>query len=465
MTPMSDRRRFLKNGILAAGALAAPYRFTSTVRSNEKAAPSDRLRLGCIGVANIGCPDAIEFTRLLDVPVICDVDSEYGLARTMNTKRVGVRKNGELSPPDTCKYYQEILDRKDVDAVAIATPDHWHIKIAIEALMAGKHVFCQKPLTLTLEENRLIRKACRKYDKQVFQVGTQQRSMRGQFMTAALMVRKGLLGKVHRVVCTIGDNRLVSGSIPETAPPVSLDWNLWLGQAQETPYRATQETRNGRPLMARGNFFFRYYYEYSGGNVTDWGAHHIDSALWALGLRAQEDGPVFFDGSKSILPVPYKDGYPTVPDRYNTSEFFDVKIRFENGLEMFLVKDSPDGNGILFEGENGRIHVSRGRIKGKAYEEKHHESFTEEDYTALYNGKPFESHKANFLRCIREGGMPVSDVYSNTLSMTICHLSNISIRLQRPVRWDPKEEKILGDEQAASFFSRQRRQGFDIPNV
>ncbi|MDO5554978.1 MAG: Gfo/Idh/MocA family oxidoreductase [Planctomycetia bacterium] len=464
-TTRSNRRTFLKQGMALAGASFIPSFLPPRTRAAHELPPSDRLRLAFIGVGNMGRPDAVQFTSLLDVAAICDVDSDYGLARTLATKRVGIHRGDELIPPDTYKHYQEILDRDDIDIVGIATPDHWHVKIAIEALMAGKHVFCQKPLTLTLEENQLIRTACEKYHQQVFQVGTQQRSMKGLFATAALMVRKGMLGTIRRVVCDVTGNPLISGPIPEAKVPQSLDWELWSGQTPIFPYRATEEMKNGRPLMARGNFFFRYFYEYAGGNITDWGAHHVDAALWALDRQAPDSGPVSIDGSKSILPVPFKDGYPQVSNEYNVSNEFNVVAKFADGLELNLVNHSDATNGILFEGDQGRIHVNRGRIKGKPYEDKLHESLTESDFEELYKGKPFESHKENFIRVIREGGVPVSDVFSNLPSVEICHLSNISIRLQRPITWDPVAKQITGDEQAASFQSRERRQGYDIPQV
>ncbi|MDO5553603.1 MAG: Gfo/Idh/MocA family oxidoreductase [Planctomycetia bacterium] len=460
-----SRRNFLKTGSVLAAAGFVPYFAPVRVRSAEELPPSDRLRLGFIGVGNMGLLDAIEFTSLLDVVAVCDVDSDYGLARTLASKSVGVHRGDELIPPDTYKYYQKILDRDDIDIVGIATPDHWHVKIAIEALMAGKHVFCQKPLTLTLEENQLIRNACDKYNKQVFQVGTQQRSMKGLFATAALMVRKGMLGKIQRVVCDVTGNSHVSGPIPEAPVPDSLDWDLWTGQAPVFPYRATKEMKNGRPLMARGNFFFRFFYEYAGGSITDWGAHHVDSALWALDRQESDSGPIAIDGSKSVLPVPFKDGYPLVSNEYNASREFNVVVKYADGLELVLVNHSDATNGILFEGDQGRIHVNRGRIKGKPYEDKLHETMTESDFKLLYKGKPCEGHKQNFIRTIREGGLPVSDVYSNLPSMEICHLSTISIRLQRPITWDPVGKRITGDDQAASFQSRPRRDGYDIPQV
>jgi predicted dehydrogenase len=347
------------------------------------------------------------------------------------------------------------------------TTDHWHTKICIEALQAGKHVFCQKPLTLTVEENQLIRAACKKYNK-VFQVGTQQRSQRDQFALATLMIRKGLLGKVQKMTCDIGGSPTCE-PLPKAAVPETLDFDMWLGQAPLVEYIATPEVndpnrRDAWPRNSRTHYEFRWWYEYSGGKFTDWGAHHIDCAMWALNILGDGQGPVKFNPLIAEHPVPYKDGYPTENNRYNASHKFDIECTFEDGTVMHVVSDSKDGNGILFEGTEGRIHVSRGRIAGKPFEDikdNVRAMFPNEEFDKLYNGKRFEDHKANFIRCIREGGLPVSDVYSHIQAMNVCHLSAIAARLGREVAWDPKTEKT-GDAQSQSFIARKQRKGYEI---
>lgn len=445
----TTRRSFLKRSAATAGAaLATPYLFSSAQPLRAEAA-NDRLRIGCIGVGSMGKGDARDFSHLCDIAAICDVDSDYGLAQAMNVGEIARYK------PDQYKDYRKILERKDIDVVSIVTVDHWHVKIAIEALQAGKHVFCQKPLTLTVEEGKRIRDAVKKYPKQVFQVGTQQRAQRDEFLLAALMVRKGVLGDITKMTADIGNNP-VSGPLAKEAAPESLDWDFWQGQCKPVDY-----------IKRRCHYEYRWWYEYSGGKYTDWGAHHIDFAHWALGEVGEGMGPTSVKPIMIKNTVEFKDGYPTADDCYNTPEHFEVSCKFPSGIELLVVSRSQDGNGILIEGTKGKIHVNRGRIAGKAIEEKWHEGVvTEEDFVAMYNGKPFErNHKKNFINCIREGGTPVSDVISHVQSMNTCHLCAIASRLNREIKFDPKTETIQGDEQASAFLSSPQRKGFEIPVV
>lgn len=455
------RRQFLQTvATFVAAATAIP--FAVNPKPVWAQAPSDRLRMGCIGVGSMGQGDAHGFNGLCDIIALCDVDEEYGLARTINAG-IGKRDaNGNVIKPDTYKDYRRILERDDIDVVSIVTPDHWHVKMAVEALQAGKHVFCQKPLTLTLEENLIIRKACERYGK-AFQIGTWQRCQRDQFVKATLMVRKGYLGDIKKITCDIGASP-TSGDIPTMQVPATLDWELWQGPAPRHEFRGQRSDTNGNCFgQTRCHYEYRWWYEYSGGKFTDWGAHHIDCSLWALNLQTPGTGPTTFECVHAEHPVEFRDGYPVVDNRYNTSHNFDINCKFDNGIEMHVVSHSPDGNGILFEGTKGRMHVSRGRCKGKPVEELPADAFTEDDYVELFHGKPFEGHKENFIRCIREGGTPISDVVSHVQAMHCCHLAGITARLGRTVKWDPKAEKIVGDEQAASFFARKETKGYEIP--
>ncbi|MDA0255982.1 MAG: Gfo/Idh/MocA family oxidoreductase, partial [Planctomycetota bacterium] len=335
---------------------------------------------------------------------------------------------------------------------SIVTPDHWHVKIAIEALEAGKHVFCQKPLTLTIEENKLIRAACEKHPDRQFLIGTQQRSDRGRFLRAVNMVQKGLLGPIKKV--TVGINGSPTGGpFPVAEVPKELDWEMWLGQAPQVDYREK-----------RCHYQFRWWYEYSGGKFTDWGAHHVDIAQWALGEDTQGKGPVTIDGTDAKHPVPFKDGYPERDDSYNTSNDFAILCSFPSGVEMNVT--SRGDNGILFEGEKGKLFVNRGKITGTPIEENwDKDQFTDEDVVALYKGKPHEGHKDNFYRCIREGGLPVSDVFSHLITMNTCHLTAIAARLGRSITWDPAAEVITGDDQAQAMTARTPRAGYEIPRI
>jgi predicted dehydrogenase len=390
----------------------------------------------------MGTGDAHGHAQFGDIVAVCDVDNRHA-ERCRNDDNSGKCK------ADVYRDYRHVLDRDDIDVVSIVTPDHWHVKIAIEALQAGKHVFCQKPLSLTLEENRLARAAAEKFPKLQFFIGTQQRSQKDQFLRAVNMVHKGLLGDIKKV--TVGINGSPTGGpFPVAEPPKELDWGMWLGQAPKVDYREK-----------RCHYEFRWWYEYSGGKFTDWGAHHVDIAQWALQEDSKGKGPTSIDGTDVKHPVPYKDGYTTVDDCYNTAHDFAVVCKFPSGVEMVI--DSRSDNGVLFEGEKGRMFVNREKCTGKPIEENwDKDQFTDADIQKLYKGKPYEGHKQNFYRCIREGGLPVSDVYSHIMAMNTCHLASIAGRLGRTIKWDPAAEKIVGDEQANAMLSRPSREGYEI---
>ena len=441
-TQPTSRRTFL--GTTASAAAAVPY-FAWTNPAFANLSANDRPQIGCIGTGSMGTGDARDHARFGDIVAVCDVDNRHA-ERCRNDDKAG------KGLADVYRDYRRVLDRPDIDVVSIVTPDHWHVKIAIEALQAGKHVFCQKPLSLTLEENRLARAAAEKYPHLQFFIGTQQRSDRERFLRAVNMVHKGLLGPIKKV--TVGINGSPTGGpFPIADVPRELNWEMWLGQAPEVPYRER-----------RCHYEFRWWYEYSGGKFTDWGAHHVDIAQWALQEDQKGKGPIKIDGTDAQHPVPFENGFPTVDDCYNTSQDFAITCTFPSGTEMIVT--SRGDNGILFEGEKGRVFVNRERITGKPIEDEwDKDQYTEADVIALYKGKPFEGHKENFYRCIREGGLPVSDVYSHVMAMSTCHLSAIAARLGRMINWDPATETILGDDQAAAFIARAARSGYEIPRV
>lgn len=442
--PRIDRRAFLgSSAVLAAATASGCFPWTRNAFANTMA--NDRPRIGCIGLGGMGRGDAHGHRSFGDILALCDVDEDHA-------KKANEDPNIGAGKADTYADYRKVLERPDIDVVSVVTPDHWHVKIAIEALQAGKHVFCQKPLTLTLEENQLIRNACRKFSNRVFFVGTQQRSDRDRFLRAVNLVQKGLLGDIQKITVGINGGD-VGGPFSKIDSPPNLDWNMWLGQAPLVDY-----------IPQRCHNTFRWWYEYSGGKFTDWGAHHVDIAQWAIGKNGEGSGPVEIDGTDAKHPVPFENGYPTVDDSFNSSHDFNVIARFENGPEMHIT--SRGDNGILFEGTKGRFFVNRGKITGQPIEENwDKDQFGPEQLQELYKGKPFEGHKQNFFRCIAEGGLPVSDVYTHIQTMNTCHLAVIAARLNKVINWDPNAEQILGDEQAASFFARVPRPGFEIPTV
>ncbi|WP_390621107.1 Gfo/Idh/MocA family protein [Stieleria neptunia] len=408
-----------------------------------------------IGLRNQGWTITQKSFRFADFAALADVDANV---LGDNVEKV---KMAQGKAPDAYKDYRKILDRKDIDAVMIATPDHWHTKIAIEAMYAGKDVYCEKPLTLTIDEGKQIEKVVKETGR-VFQVGTMQRSESEQrFLQAVALVNNGRVGTVKKVTCGI-NGMVASPKIPVAPVPDGLDWDLWLGPAPKVDYRALPELREGYgggvPLYSNCHYSFRNWHEYSGGKLTDWGAHHVDIACWALG--ASDTGPSKIAPLDYSLPVAYKDGHPTVADQYNAATKFNIRVDMPNDVEMIITSEGD--NGILFEGTKGRFFVNRGKIVGRPVEDLVQHPLPEGAVEAVYGGPVSENHTANFIEGMKSRKQPISDVWTHNRMLEICHLSNIAMRLGRELNWDPDKREIIGDEQANSFLSRESRKGFEI---
>jgi len=449
------RRDFLKTSVAATAAGSMPYWFTSA-RSEAFAFQSanERPVIGCIGTGNrwgaVG-PQALKFG---DCVAVCDVDANHAGKARDRVKGIQ-NKKGQSAEIAVHEDYRKILDRKDVDVVTIVTPDHWHSKIAIEAMKAGKDIYCEKPLTLTIKEGQQIIKVLKETNR-VFQVGTQQRTEMGQrFLKAIALIRAGRIGDVKRVTCDIG-GAPTSGPIPKADPPAGLNWEKWLGQTPLVDYRYKKAGKRGN---SRCHGEFRWWYEYSGGKMTDWGAHHVDIATWAIGM--DKSGPISLEGTAEH-PVPFKNGFPTKDDQYNTATKFTIDVVYPNGVQMQIVSHSPDGNGILFEGTAGRFHVSRGRMKGKPADDLKSNPLPEGAVAEVYGGKQPTSHMQNFMECVKSRELPISDVFTHYRALTTCHLANIAIRLDRKLQWDPQAERIVGDREAQTWLAREQRKGYEI---
>ncbi len=423
------RRDFVKTGAALSGAgLVTPYWLTGAARAEPA---GTNLRFGAIGVNGRGF-DLVEqaIRGGAQLMAIADVDSQPAEQRKQQT-------GGKA---DLYVDYRKLLDRKDIDFVTIGTPDHWHTKIALEAMHAGKDVYCEKPLTLTIDEGKLLRKAV-KDSGRVFQVGTQQRSEYGSnFLTAVALCRAGRVGDIQRITCAIG-NADSGGPFKEQEPPAHLDWDFWLGPAPKVPY-----------MPERCHFKFRWWYDYSGGQVTDWGVHHVDIAHWAMG--ATDTGPVAIEGTGE---------FPKIPLGYETAVKFNIKCNFRSGVELLIVNAVPEfDNGVLIEGTQGRLFVNRGKLTGRPVEALAEAPLPEGALLKLCKGKQPGSHMGNFMECIKDHGEPVSDVASHHRSITTCHLANIAIRLGRPIRWDPDSEQIIGDDEANAWQKRKQRSPYQF---
>lgn len=451
-SPETTRRQFLQS---MAAASTAAILLPSPNRAFGYQAANDRPVFATIGLRNQGWTITNKSFKFADFAALADVDANVLGANVEKVEKAQGKK------PDSYKDYRKILDRKDIDAVMIATPDHWHTKIAVEAMYAGKDVYCEKPLTLTIDEGKLIEKVVKETGR-VFQVGTMQRTESGQrFLQAIALVRAGRIGKVKKVTCGIGGFG-ESPQLPVAPVPENLDWDFWLGPAEKVDYRALPQMREGYgggvPLYSNCHYSFRNWHEYSGGKLTDWGAHHVDIACWAIG--ANDTGPSKVTPLNYSLPVEYKDGHPTVHDRYNIATEYNIQADMPNDIELLITNE--DDNGILFEGTEGRFFVNRGKITGKPVEDLKDNPLPEGAIEEVYGGKVSENHTANFIEGMQSREQPISDVWSHNRMLEICHLSNIAMRLDRPVKWDPEKREIIGDEQANAFLSRESRKGFEI---
>ena len=447
-----DRRLFLKSAAGAGLAASIPYYFSdSTTFASEF--ENDRIPIGLIGAGGMGVGNIDSAKEWVNLVAIADADE--GRAGKAN------RKFSE-GKADVYKDYRHILDRDDIKTVHIATPDHWHTKPLIEAMLAGKDVYCEKPLTLTIDEGKLIRKV-QKETGRIVQVGTQQRSTFNLFAKAIAIVNEGRLGKIKRIQCAIG-GAPSSPAIPVAEVPKDLDWDRWLGPAPAVDYRSAPKGKGQRRGNSNGHYEFRWWYEHSGGKLTDWGAHHVDIAKWALEVNGQTEGPLSISGSAKH-PVEFKDGFPVETDRYNTATEFNYTVKFPGDTEIVIRHDTD--NGVLIEGEKGRIFVNRRKLAGKPVEELADNPLPEDAIKKIYKGLPTENnarkaHWLNFLHCHREQVEPISDVHSHMRMLNICHLVGISARFGRPVNWDDKNEIITGDDQANAFLKRSYRQGYEI---
>jgi len=408
-------RRSILKGVAAAAA--GPYVLTSQALGGPgKAAASERLNMASIGFRGQGGGHlrALLGNRDVQVTGLCDVD------------RGVLYKGLERAPQGTfgTSDFRELLARGGLDGVVIATPDHWHVPIAMAAIKVGADVYCEKPLTLTIHEGRLLSDAARRYGA-VFQTGSQQRSGR-QFLQACELVRNGYLGTLHTV--KVGIPTRGGSSKPWTPQPVpdDFDYEMWLGPAPWAPYHPD-----------RCHYNFRFNRDYSGGDMTNWGAHHLDIAQWGLG--ADDAGPIAVQGR----------GKCNKTGLHNVFYAVDVEFQYPHNVKLLL----GGGGGTRFEGSEGWVYVSRGGIKAEPASLLK-VKFGPNDVRLMASG----SHMGQFLRAIRTREATICPAEVGHRSATVCHLANIAMELQRPLTWDPKAEVFPGDEEATRMTRRPRRE-------
>lgn len=447
-----SRRDLLKTAGFVTAATLTPWALP--VRQSLAKSPNERKRFALIGVGGNGTRTSPVGKELADLVALCDVDEEH------------LKHGNELlcdGKAELFRDYRELLSRDDIDLVQISTPDHWHAKILIEAMLAGKDAYCEKPLTLTIDEGKLVRKVQQQTGR-VVQVGTQQRSSFDKFNRALAIIAEGRLGKLKRLVVGI-DAGGWSPEIPVADVPKGLDWDRWLGPGPEMEYRYAKDAKRADKNYTNGHTHFRWWYEHSGGKLTDWGAHHVDIAMLGIAAAGQNNDPVLVDGTAKH-DVEFRDGMPLQNNRYNTARAFDLRVAFADGDVEMNIRHDVD-NGILFEGERGRIFVNRGKLVGKPVEDLESNPLADDAISKIYRGMPMEgndrpAHWANFMHAIDNRVLPISDVHSHMKMLNVCHLAGICCRLGRKVEWDQATESVVGDEQAAAMMKRPYRSGYEI---
>jgi predicted dehydrogenase len=406
------RRHFLTT----ATALSLPFLIPSQVLAKPRR--PDRIHLGIVGVGRRGQQLLEAMPEGAKIVAVCDVYKPRAEA-------VGGKYHATVFHD-----FRRVIDRKDVDAVVIATPDHWHALPSILACQAGKDVYCEKPLALTVREGRLMVKAARKYDR-VFQVGTQQRSLKPDRI-ACRLVRSGALGKVQKVV--VHDYVGPSGAwLPREDVPEGLDWDEWLGQAPgDLPYNNAYVFPENEPGWSSR-------YAFSGGEMTGWGAHGLDMVQWALGMDS--NGPVEV----------YAGDAPDQPDDAHVWWMYPGGITVETG-------DAPRAGG-RFYCERGEMHVDRNRFnimpEGLKRELLRGVDVSPSDET---------DHIRNFLECVRTRRRPRADVEIGQRSVTCAHLGNIARWVGGKLEWDPVAERFVDNDRANSHLDRERRKGYELPS-
>ena len=434
-----SRRHFLSQTAGAGALIAATPLFLRMSRGQESA--NDKLNVGAIGTSIY----ADRYTGKGEHPGRGgEVGHQAGkIGNMLAVADVNLRSARFFAEryEGKCEVYQDyrtLLDRKDIDAVTIGTPDHWHAKIAIDAMRAGKDVYCEKPMTLTIREGQQIIKVMEE-TKRIVQVGTQQRSEFDRaFLKAVAIARSGRLGDKLDALVSV-EKAVRGGPFENSDPPEELDWNMWLGQAPAVPF-----------CKQRHDYDFRWWLEYSGGQVTDWGVHHMDIGVWALGVEGT--GPAELEGAGS---------FGEIPNGYNVAHQFHCFFRYATGQTIRLFSGP---NELIISGSKGRIRVNRGGLKGAIVEQMNakERDQLDEDVYKLYGNKEPKSHMQNFFDCIKTRTQPISDVYSHHRCASNCHMANIAMLLGRRLQWDPVKEEFLSDDEANAMRTRTQREGFEI---
>lgn len=421
------RRRFIAT---SAAAMAVPYIVPSSVFARSgRVAPSERINVGLIGCGGMGRADMFGMISKPEVQIVAVCDPDKGRRdRTKADVENHYKQNapsGSYAGCDTYNDFRDLLARDDIDAVIQATPDHWHSLVVIAAARAGKDIYGEKPLSLNINQGRAMSDAVARYGR-VFQTGSQQRSDT-RFRHACELVRNGRIGRVHTITCG-----LPTGPTTENQKPVPIpdgfDYDLWLGPAPMAPY-----------CEGRTHWNFRWMLEYSGGQLTDWGAHHIDIAHWGMGTT--DTGPIEVQGIGE---------YPS-EGLWDAATNYRVECKYQNGVNLIVTNKFQ--NGVKFEGDDGWVFVTRGRIDAGD------KSLLTEQFgpneIRLYES---HDHHQDFLDRMRDRREPIAPIEQAHRTISVAHLGNIAMQLGRKIRWDPNREQIANDDSAQRMLGRAMRE-------
>jgi predicted dehydrogenase len=431
-----SRRGFFKSATALAAAAGLPLWYVEECLAAPQSETKDALRLGLIGCGGQGTGDAGNATRFGKILAVCDVDESHVAAAQR-------RFAGAKGYSD----FRKLLERKDLDAVICGTVDHWHTLVAIAAMKAGKDIYCEKPLTLTIDEGKHLVKV-QKETGRILQTGTQQRSD-VYFRLACNLVRNERIGKLEKVEVWLPAG-LRQGPFATSKVPKGFDFDFWTGQTAKVDY-----------VKERTHFSFRYWWEYSGGTMTDWGAHHNDIVLWAI--DPPEGGPVSIEGKQLV---------EMIPGGFTAASEYEVRYIYANGVVHECrstvgsewhggVKDpNKQQHGIKFIGSKGWIWVTRGVIKASDRQllmEK-----LPADAKRVYES---HDHMGNFVEGVKSRKPTICPAEVGHRSASMCHLGVTSIRLGRKLQWDPQKEEYVGDPEANTYVSRPMRKPFDYTMV
>lgn len=429
--------------------MSFPYIVPSKVLAGRGVAPSDKVVIGAIGTGSRSWGDTGALKGFEDVQfaAVCDVD----LARA---RRDAAADRLDVGEKNVYQDYRRLLERTDIHAVVIASPDHWHALHSIHAAQSGKDVYCEKAMTLTVKEGRVMVHAVRN-NHRVLQVGSQQRSS-SSFHRACMLVRNGYIGKVTRVVA-VNFAGAWESKLPAEPVPATLNWDLWMGPVEPKPFNENIRTSRSKP----GWLSIK---DFCGGEICGWGSHDLDQVQWALGMDESGPAQVWVEGQ------PYKPWIAETGDRIG--RFFGAKetmihMMYPGDIHLELSEDAVPNGGALFIGEKGQIRIDRDRFEVSNPEWK--TIPLEKMPIQLYTAR---DHYRNFVDCIKDRKKPVCDVEIGHRSATVCHIGNIARWVSQVTQevgvkliWDPKKEEFIGNKLANSMLDRVRRKGYELPKV